>query len=328
MNLRKQALTPRSGIALAAIALAGTALWVRHSAKKAEERFPPAGRFIEIDGVRLHYLEQGAGAPVVLLHGNGARAEDFVACGLMGQLAANHRVIAFDRPGFGHSNRPGMRLWTPKAQARLLAKACLALNVINPVVVGHSMGTQTAFEMAIDPSYSVRGVVVISGYYFPTPRVDALFLAGPAIPGVGHVLRYTVSNLAARLAVPRLFRRFFWPRKIEPAFVDAVPPALIVRPGQLRASAEESAFMVPAAARLARHYGEIDAPVEIFGGEDERVVGQRKQSRWLHEAIPQSRLHLLPGEGHMLHYQVPEQIVEAIERVAHSHPVAGLARRA
>ncbi|MGE5385286.1 MAG: alpha/beta fold hydrolase, partial [Betaproteobacteria bacterium] len=231
-------------------------------------------------------------------------------------------------PGFGYSTRPGMRLWTPQAQARLLAKACLALDVINPVVVGHSMGTQTAFEMAIDPAYSVRGIVVISGYYFPTPRVDALILATPAIPVVGHVLRYTVSNLLARLAVPRLRRRFFWPRKVEPAFVDAVPAELMVRPWQLRASAEESAFMVPAAARLAHHYDAIDAPVEIFGGADERVVGQRMQSRRLHEAIPHSHLHLLPGEGHMLHYQVPEQIVEAIDRVAHAQPVFGLARRA
>lgn len=328
MKIPEQTINPRNGLLLAGLTLAATALWTARSARKAERRFPPAGRFVEIDGVRLHYLEQGSGPPVLLLHGNGARADDFVASGIVERLAETHRVVAFDRPGFGHSLRPRAHLWTPKAQARLLAQACRALGVANPVVVGHSMGTQTALEMALDPAFPVRGIVVVSGYYFPTPRLDALFLSTPALPVIGDVMRYTVSNLLARLATPRLFRRFFWPRAIDPAFVEAVPPALIVRPSQLRASAEESAFMVPAAARLARHYGEIRVPVEIFAGEDERVVGQKRQSNRLHEAIPQSRLHLLPGEGHMLHYQVPGLVAEAARRAGDAQAVPSVVRRA
>src|SRR3954469_21950783 len=73
----------------------------------------PLGRFVEVDGVRVHYIVRGKGRPVVLVHGNGTMAEDFVICGLLDQLAKHYRVIALDRPasatridhGFG-SGRP------------------------------------------------------------------------------------------------------------------------------------------------------------------------------------------------------------------------------
>lgn len=56
--------------------------------------------------MRLHYIDRGAGRPVVLLHGNGATTEDYAISGVLDLAARNHRVIAFDRPGFGHSERP------------------------------------------------------------------------------------------------------------------------------------------------------------------------------------------------------------------------------
>ncbi|MGB9065612.1 MAG: alpha/beta hydrolase, partial [Pseudolabrys sp.] len=54
------------------VGLAASAILNRVLAKKAERRNPPTGRFIAIDGVRLHYVERGTGRPLVLLHGNGS----------------------------------------------------------------------------------------------------------------------------------------------------------------------------------------------------------------------------------------------------------------
>ena len=76
------------GIALAA---ANYAL-----ARRAERRTPPAGKFIQIDGVRLHYIDRGTGPAVILLHGNGTMARDFELSGLIDLLARDHRVIAFE----------------------------------------------------------------------------------------------------------------------------------------------------------------------------------------------------------------------------------------
>ena len=100
--------------------LAGAALGtayavVRANTAQAERQMPPSGQFIEVDGVRLHYIEQGSGPVVLLLHGNAGMAQDFAASGLIERLAEDHRVIAIDRPGFGYSTRPRGRCPSPSA---------------------------------------------------------------------------------------------------------------------------------------------------------------------------------------------------------------------
>lgn len=80
-------------------------------AKRAQRANPPQGQFIEIDGVRLHYVERGTGKPLVLLHGNGSMIQDFESAGLIDLAARHYRVIVFDRPGFGHSSRPRSVIW-------------------------------------------------------------------------------------------------------------------------------------------------------------------------------------------------------------------------
>src|SRR5215207_7346494 len=118
---------------------------VRASTKAVQTHRPrPLGRFIGVDGVRVHYIARGKGRPVVLIHGNGTMAEDFVICGLVDQLAKSYRVIAIDRPGFGHTDRPRHRVWTAAAQAHLLHRVLERLNVERPVIVGHSWGTLVA----------------------------------------------------------------------------------------------------------------------------------------------------------------------------------------
>ena len=201
---------------LSTAALAATAAWTALKAKRAERDNPPKGAFVQVDGVDVHYLERGSGSPVVLLHGNVVRLEDFVASGLVNRLAQNHRVIAFDRPGFGHSERPRDRLWTADAQATLLHKALVQLGIEQPIVVGHSWGASVALALALNKNAAVRKLVLISGYYFPTLRIDAPVFATPAIPLVGDVMRYTVSAVFARLALNRIVKAMFAPRLFHP----------------------------------------------------------------------------------------------------------------
>jgi alpha-beta hydrolase superfamily lysophospholipase len=133
MNFRsrtnKSPISWHPGLIAATVAAAATAAWVQVRARRAERMHPPAGKFIHVDGVRLHYVMRGEGPPVVLLHGNTVSLDDFEASGLMDRLALNHQVIAFDRPGFGHSTRPRDRLWTPRAQADLLRRALSGLGI-------------------------------------------------------------------------------------------------------------------------------------------------------------------------------------------------------
>jgi len=305
----------RAGLAWGALAAAaGTAIWVEFQARRAEQEHPPAGSFICIDGVRLHYLERGEGSPVVLLHGNTVSAADFQASGLIERLAQTHRVIAFDRPGFGHSTRPRGRRWTPEAQAALLSTALRGLGIEQAVVVGHSLGTLVALAMALNHPGLVSGLVLLGGYYYPNPRIDVLLTVPVALPGVGDLMRHTVGALAARLLIERSAAAMFWPNVVPPHFFNALSREMLLRPLQLRADAEDAAFMIPAAAANRAHYRKMRMPVTIVAGERDKIVDTDAHSRRLHDELGHSNLVIVPQAGHMVHYLSSEAVLAAVER--------------
>lgn len=295
----------KNGLLLAGVALgaAATATWVALKARRAERENPPEGQFLVVDGVRLHYAEQGEGPVVVLLHGNAVTLGDMEASGLMDKLAAEHRVIAFDRPGFGHSSRPRDRIWTPSAQADLFAKALQQLGVDSAFVVGHSMGTMVAAALALNQPQRVRGLALLGGYYYPSARIDALLVAPVALPVVGDVLRYTATPLAARAMLGKMVKVMFSPRPVPSVFHAVLSREMMLRPVQLRADAEDGTLMVPGAMSVRNRYGELaNMPLLIVAGADDLVVDPGSQSVRLHEELPHSTLDVVPETGHMVHY--------------------------
>lgn len=305
--------TSRTGVIAGASAVAaGTALWVHRKAQAAERANPPLGTRILVDRVGLHYVERGTGTPVVLIHGSNVSLEDFEASGLLDRLARNHRVIAFDRPGFGHSDRPRDRLWTPAAQARLLQAALEQIQVDRPAIVAHSTGTSVALCMALNRPEQVRQLVLLSGYHYPTMRVDALLAAPVAVPVLGDAMRYTVTALAARVTMKGVVKGMFAPREIPPRFFSVVPREMMLRPSQIKANAEDAAFMMPAAASLAARYSELRLPVTIMAGAADKVVAPEDHSVRLQEDVLNSELIVLPEVGHMIHYAAVDAIAASL----------------
>jgi pimeloyl-ACP methyl ester carboxylesterase len=282
----------------------------------AERRHPPTGSFMEVDGVRLHYSDRGTGRAVVLIHGNAVTGGDYNTSGIAERLIGTHRrVIVFDRPGFGYSERPRGRLWTAAAQADLFHEALVRLDVRRPVVVGHSWGTLVALALATRHPANTAGLVLLSGYYFPTPRLDALAVAPVAVPVIGDILRYTVSPLFGWLMMPAMKRAMFAPSPMTERFKEEYSAAMELRPSQIRATAADGTLMVPSATGLSAQYGELAAiPVVIMAGSGDLVVGH-SQAEQLHGAIPGSTLRVIEGVGHMIHHVETEQVVEAIEEV-------------
>lgn len=296
-------------------ALAASALFNRASKQRAEAATPPAGAFLEVDGVRLHYVDRGAGLPVVLLHGNGVSFQDFEASGVLDLASKQYRVIAFDRPGFGYSERPRTTIWTPVAQARLIAKALNELNVGPAVVVGHSWGTLVALGMALEEPAAVSGLVLLSGYYFGTVRPDIWLLSAPAVPLVGDTMANTISPLAGRLIGPGAIKASFSPAPVPDKFA-AFPLALTLRPGQVRATAADTAMMVPAAMAISRRYDELAVPAIVMAGEGDLVAHVDKHAERFAREVPNTELRIIPEQGHLFHYAAPEQVVTAIGEVA------------
>jgi pimeloyl-ACP methyl ester carboxylesterase len=315
-----------AGLAAAA-GLAGAAVLVNVKTSRTERRFPPAGRFVEVDGVRLHYVEQGEGPPLVLLHGLGSMIEDFRLSGLVDQAAQRYRVLAFDRPGYGHSTRPRGTRWTPAAQARLVRKALHKLNAQRPVVLGHSWGSLVATAFALQDPDAARGLVLVSGLYFPSLRVDAPLLAPPAIPLVGTLLRHTVSPFVGRALWPMWLKLIFAPDEVPPYF-ENFPAWMSVRPRTLRAIAEESLYTLPATLELSRRLHELTLASAVVAGAGDRYVRPRGHSERLQKMLPSARLFLSQRGGHMVHHSDLPLVLQAIDMAASEKLAASAAMAA
>lgn len=298
--------------AAAGAVLGGTALLNRGRAKRAERDNPPLGRFLTIEGVKLHYLERGKGRPLVLLHGNGSMIEDWIVSGLFDRLAETHRVIAFDRPGFGHSERPRSRVWTPTAQAALIAGALEDLDAKQALVVGHSFGTLVGVALALNHPEAVSELALLGGYFYPSVRGDVVFASPPAIPLVGDIMRYTISPLLGAALTPKVNEKIFRPAPVPAKWVEEFPMEMALRPSQIRAEAAEAAIMVPAAAALAGRLGELQLPVTIVAGRGDELVDIEDQSQRLSEALPHSRFLPIAGAGHMVHHTAPDAVIDSI----------------
>jgi pimeloyl-ACP methyl ester carboxylesterase len=229
--------------------------------------------------------------------------------------AKNYRVIVIDRPGFGHSSRPRNVIWTPDAQAQLIRRALDRLGVSQAIVLGHSWGASVAVALALKFPDFVRGLVLASGYYYPTMRPDVVAMSAPAIPVVGDVMGHTVSPMISRMMWPMMTAMIFGP-KSAPAKFKQFPKEMALRPSQIRASAAESALMIPDAFHFEDQYGELKMPVVIIAGEGDRLIDIDKQSARLHSDVSQSAFHRLPDNGHMIHQTATGEVMAAINEVA------------
>lgn len=301
-------------IGITAAALAVAALVNRQLAKRAERRNRPIGRFLDVDGIRLHYLERGEGDPLVLLHGNGSMIEDFETSGLIDMAARKYRVIVFDRPGYGYSERPRGTIWTPEAQADLLHRALKQIGVSRATVLGHSWGASVAIAFALKYPKAVSGLILASGYYYPSVRGDVVVLSQPAIPVIGDIIRHTIAPLASRLLWPLAMRKIFGPAPVPRKF-ERFPKEMAVRPSQLRASAAESFLMIPDAIAFQDRYASLRMPVVIIAGDQDRLVDIERQSSRLHRQITQSAFRRVRGSGHMVHQTATSDVMAAIDQV-------------
>ena len=202
-----------------------------------------------------------------------------------------------------------------RAQAALFVKTLNQLSVRDPVLLGHSWGTLVAIGLSLRNDYPIRGLVLASGYYFPTARWDVWLMSGPAIPIVGDLIRYMFAPIISWAILPSAFRKLFSPRSVPLKFKNELPRSLMLRPQQLRAAAEESALLVPTAVQFQSLYESIQVPVRIFHGAEDAII-ESKQAHDLQRAIgDRTDLFLIKNAGHMVTYADTAAVAEAVNSI-------------
>ncbi|MDH3263338.1 MAG: alpha/beta fold hydrolase [Paracoccaceae bacterium] len=280
-----------------------------------EARYPPTGEILSVNGSRAHAHIEGRGPAVILIHGASGNLRDFTF-DLAPHLAGRYRVIAFDRPGLGHSERLHARGENPFEQAALLDAAAARLGVRRAILVGHSFGAAVALAWAIEHPERVAGVVSLAGVanvwkggLGPWYAISSSWLGGATVVPL-------VSAFAPRARAEMALAPIFAPQPVPGGYTAHIGIDLTLRASTLRANARQVNRLKPHVARMVPRYGALDIPVEIVHGDRDTIVPLDIHSRPLAGQVPGARLTVLEGVGHMPHHASPEAVIAAIDRAA------------
>ena len=315
---RRPSPVPAALIGGAAIALFGGALagFTALTARRVARTLPPEGAFLEVDGARLHYLDQGSGPAIVMIHGLAGQAKHFTHS-LVDRLAADHRVIVVERPGSGWSDAAPGASHAIRAQAAVIAAFIRKLELQRPLVVGHSLGGAVSLALALDHPDVVGGLALIAPLTQVVAEASPVF--APLMIPSAAVRRLVAWTLAAPVSIARSSKALetvFGPEAAPADFADRGGGMLGLRP---RAFMAASADLMAAAEDLpgmVERYPSITAPVGVLYGRGDRLLDAALHGEGLVRQLPSVDLEVVEGAGHMLPITRPELCDAFIRRMA------------
>ena len=283
-----------------------------------ERRHPPQGRFIEVCGLRRHVVELGPTAdtgnvPVVLLHGAGANLKDMETA-VAERLAARHRVILVDRPGFGFSARKKGGENSPAEQAIVLDELFSRLGVDRAILVGHSWGGTLALTFALDYSQRVAGLVLIAPPTHPHLGFFARYNGVLATP-LGWLFAHTVALAFGALLIELGIRSAVLPQSTPLGYSKRSAAWLVLRPRSLMANWAEIGTLDSFLRKQIDRYPTLRAPTIMLNGDCDPLVPPQYHAMKLAELAPVVKVEVLKGFGHMLHHEASERIAAAVEEL-------------
>jgi pimeloyl-ACP methyl ester carboxylesterase len=275
----------------------------------------PDSQFVEVQGVTLHVKAEGEGEPpLVLLHGFGASTYSWRE--VMAPLAEDARVVAFDRPAFGLTERPlpgepswpGYNPYTDDAQMDVTVGLMDALGMEQAVLIGNSAGGTVAAETALAYPDRVRALVLVDAAIFTgggSPAWVRPLLNTPQMRRIGPLIARGIRSWG------RDFGRSAWhdPSKIPPDYWEHYERPLQAQHWdralwQLTLSSRPST--VP------DRLSELTMPVLVITGDDDQIVPTAQSVR-LAESLPNAELVVIPDCGHVPQEECPDAWLAAVE---------------
>ncbi len=268
-------------------------------------------KFIEVNGVNVHYKIYGTGEPVlILLHGFGASL--FSWHEVTTPLAEYGTVIAYDRPAFGLTERPleweGENPYSQDAQVELVIGLMDALGVEKATLVGNSAGGTVSMLTALKYPERIESLILVDPAVYAGGGAPAWIRPVLGTPQMRHLGPLFARQIQAQ-GVEFIKTAWHDPRKISQATFDGYQKPLQVENWdkalwELTLSSRESG--------LAERVKEFALPILVITGDDDRIV-PTEQSLRLAEELPNAALAVIPQCGHLPHEECPNEFMQAVQ---------------
>jgi pimeloyl-ACP methyl ester carboxylesterase len=297
-------------------ALAILALITQIGVLALQRAYPAQGKVIEVAGASLNIVDigprDGAEPPVVMIHGASSNLE-IMRQPLGGRLAEKRRVILIDRPGHGWSTRARLDDSTPAIQGRMIDEALEKLGVGRVILVVHSWSGALGARMALDYPRRVAGLVMLAPVAYPWPGGVGWYNKLVTTPVIGPLLAHTITLPLGFFLTESASRGVFLPQIMPQDFVRNTATPLLLRPREFLANALDLVTLKAAVAGQAPRYANIGAPVVVIAGDVDKTVSTNIHSRPLAAVVPNAKLIVLPGVGHMVQNAAPDLVISEIE---------------
>ncbi len=274
------------------------------------EAYPFASRYAQLSSGWMHYVDEGRGAPVLLVHGTPTWSFEFRH--VIRALAPHVRCIAPDHLGFGLSERPSRFAYSPEAHAAALREFVGTLGLDELTLVVHDFGGPIGLPLCFDASVRVRRVILINTWMWPFDD-DRDMLRKAAIAGgpVGKLL-YRYANFSLRVLMPSAYGDR---RKLTPAIHRQYLE--VFRDGRARVQVLHALARALTASRA--HHAWLLARAEALGKLPALIVWGMKDSafrptqlaRW-RALLPQAKVVEVAGAGHWPHEEAPDDVARAM----------------
>ncbi|WP_448994735.1 alpha/beta fold hydrolase [Novosphingobium sp.] len=265
-------------------------------------------RFVDAAGVHTHVETWGpeSGEPVFLIHGASSHIGTWEPT-IVPMLKGEFLVAAYDRPGMGYTTDRPPGSDTLALQAKVAAETIEKLGLKKPIVVAHSWGGAVALRLALDRPDLVSGLVLIAPVAYDWPGGVDWYNYWSANPLSGWVFNNLVAQPFAGASVRSGMAGAFAPNLPPEGWLDAARVSLAARPESLRANGEDLVAAKREILGQQARYPQIKVPVAILTGDSDRVVSPTIHSMQLAKTLPNARIDVVAGAGHLPQEIAPDR---------------------
>jgi pimeloyl-ACP methyl ester carboxylesterase len=292
-----------------------------------EELYPFQGRYLELDGGRMHYLDEGSGDPVVMVHGNPTWSFHFRE--LVRELRGAHRVIAPDHVGCGLSDKPpgGKYEYTLARRGHDLERLLDHLGIRRRItLVLHDWGGMIGLTYATAHPDRIARLVLLNTAGFPLPEGKKLpwELRLARAPYLGAFLVRSL-NLFARGAARACVTRSSLPPAVRAAYLapyDSFRNRIAVHRfvQDIPLSPRDPAYEV--VARVERGLDGLQGiPLLLLWGERDFVFDRTFLAEWLRR-FPHAEVHRFPDSGHYVLEDARDEVLRIVSSFLRRHEIA------